>query len=356
MTRKYILTINPGSTSTKIGVYEGEKEVFCKKVAHSTEELRPFATISDQYGLRTKLVSMALAEAKIDPSMLLAVVGRGGLLRPIPSGTYEVTPKMADELRAPTKQHASNLGGLMADEIARAAGCKAYIVDPVVVDEMTDIARLSGHPELPRTSIFHALNHKRIARSAARSLGKPYESVNLIVAHMGGGISVAMHENGKVIDVNNALDGEGPFSPERSGGVPWGHLVEMCFVPGASHDAIKKKLVGSGGLTAYLGTNDAVEVIARIESGDAKAKLVFDAMTYQVAKDIGGMATVTRGAVDAIVLTGGLAHNRLLTDAITQRVRFIAPVLIFAGEDELGALCDGVLRVIRGEEPARIYT
>ena len=355
MTRKFILTINPGSTSTKLAVYEGEKEIFTRKVAHSTEELRPFATVCDQYGLRTKLVSAVLAEAHIDPASLLAVVGRGGILRPIPSGTYEVTPRMLDELRAPVKQHASNLGALMADEIARQAGCKAYIVDPVVVDEMQDIARLSGHPEISRTSVFHALNHKRIARNAARALGKPYEAVNLIVAHMGGGISVALHEKGKVVDVNNALDGEGPFSPERAGGVPWGKLVEMCFAPGASEDAIRRKLIGAGGMTAYLGTNDAVVVAGRIDAGDTKAKMVIDAMAYQVAKDIGAMAAVARGAVDAIALTGGLAHDSYLTDEITARVRFLAQVLLFPGEDEMRALCDGVLRVLQGAETVRIY-
>jgi butyrate kinase len=355
-TRKYILTINPGSTSTKIGIYEGQKALVVKKFAHSAEELSPFQYITDQYELRTQLVVEALKENKIAPEELKAVVGRGGLLKPIPSGVYEVNGTMLDELRKKsTQQHASNLGALMADAIAQLGGCKAYIVDPVVVDELSDIARISGNPHLPRISIFHALNHKRIARQAAAVLGRPYEALSLIVAHMGGGISVGLHVHGRVVDVNNALDGDGAFSPERSGGVPCGQLVDRCFDSGLSKSEIKKQIAGKGGFVAYLGTNDAMEVVRRIEQGDQKARLIWDAMIYQIGKDIGAMAAAASGKVDAIVLTGGLANEKALTVAIEQRVGFIAPVQVFGGEDELGALCDGVLRVLLGEEQARTY-
>lgn len=352
-----LLIINPGSTSTKIAVFNDEKPVFESTLRHSGQELLQFERIIDQYAFRKTAVLAALQEAGVHVSDLSAVVGRGGLVRPISGGTYTVNDAMLADLRAGySGEHASNLGGLLAYEIASEGNLPAFIVDPVVVDELADIARLSGLQTIERQSIFHALNQKAIARRAANDLGGTYKELNLVVAHLGGGISVGAHANGRVIDVNNALDGEGPFSPERAGGLPAFALAQLCLSGSYNEDEIRKLLVGQGGLMAYLGTNDAREVVRRITSGDAEARLVYEAMAYQVAKEIGSAATVLCGQVDAIVLTGGLAYDQAyFVPWIEERVQFIAPVLVYPGEDELLALAQGALRVLKGQEQAREY-
>lgn len=350
------LIINPGSTSTKIAVFEDDQCLYSETLRHSSEEIGKFAGIIEQFDYRRKLVLEALQKAGVNPAELDAVVGRGGLLRPIPGGTYTVNEKMIADLRAqPRGAHASNLGGLLARSIADNYRIPAYIVDPVGVDEMEPIARISGMPENPRESLFHALNQKAIARRAAADLKKHYEEMNAVVAHLGGGISVGAHTEGRVIDVNNAIPGEGPFSPERSGGVPVGNLVRMCYSGQYSQPEMMDKINGHGGLVAYLGTNDAIEVEKRINQGDGQAELVYRAMAYQVAKEIGAASTVLQGEVDAIIITGGIAHSQMLVDWIKQRVDFIAPVMVYPGEDEMEALAAGGLRVLQGQEEAKTY-
>lgn len=353
-----ILTINPGSTSTKIAVFEDEQEVFSKTLRHSAEELAPFATVASQFGFRKDIIVAALKEAGIDLHTLSAIVGRGGLVKPIESGIYEVNDALAHDLEVPVMgEHASNLGGLIAKDIAREIGngIKAYIADPVVVDELAPVARYSGHPAIRRVSIFHALNQKVIARTYAKEIGKKYEELNLIVAHMGGGVSVGAHCHGRVIDVNNALDGDGPFSPERSGGLPTGALVEICY-SGKPKAEVKKMLKGAGGVVAYLGTNDMLEVEKQsIADPDSECAHVQNAMSYQIAKEIGAMATVLKGKVDAILLTGGIAYGKPVTDYIADMVSFIAPVKVYPGEDEMRALAMNGLMVLRGEMQAKAY-
>lgn len=353
--REYVLAINPGSTSTKVAIFKGEENVLQTNLSHSPEELEKFKKITEQYELRKDIILEWLVDNKIETSQLLAVVGRGGLLRPMPGGTYKVTDSMIKDLNAGIQgEHASNLGGIIAKAIADLEGIEAYIVDPVAVDEFEDVARISGMPEIVRRSLGHALNIKAVGHRVAASLGKKFNDVNMVVAHLGGGISVAPIRKGKIIDYNNANE-MGPFSPERVGGLPVGDLAKMCFSGKYTHSEIKKKLRGKGGLVAYLGTNDAREVEKMIENGDEKAKLVFDAMGYQIAKEIGAMATVLNGKIDAIVLTGGLAHSKRLTQYIEERIGFIAPVTVYPGEDEMKALNEGVLRVIKEEEAAKIY-
>jgi butyrate kinase len=351
-----ILAINPGSTSTKIAIYDNEKEVFETTLRHSNEEIEKYEKITDQYDFRKDVILTALSENGINLTKLNAVVGRGGLLKPIKGGTYAVNALMLEDLKAGLMgEHASNLGGMIANEIANQLNIPAFIVDPVVVDELEPVARVSGMPEIERKSIFHALNQKAVARRYAKETHRPYENINVIVAHLGGGISVGAHEKGRVIDVNNALDGEGPFSPERTGGLPVGDLAKMCFSGKYTHADIKKMIKGKGGLVAYLGTNDGRDVLKMIESGDENAKLVFEAMAYQVAKEIGSCAAVLKGNVDAIILTGGLAYGALLTEWIKKRVDFIADVIIYPGEDEMSALAQGGLRVLRSEETPQQY-
>lgn len=357
MDKKYrLLTINPGSTSTKIAVFDNEKLVFEKTLRHSSEEISKYKKISDQFDFRKNVIENALNEGDVKISELDAVVGRGGLLKPIEGGTYIVNDSMMKDLNIGILgEHASNLGGIIAKQIGDGVSIPSYIVDPVVVDELSDVARISGIPEIDRKSIFHALNQKAIARRAAMELDKNYEECNFIVAHMGGGISVGAHEKGKVIDVANALDGEGPFSPERSGGLPVGDLIKMCFSGDYTENDIKKRIKGSGGIVAYLDTNDVREVETLVSSGDKKAKLIHDAMVYQVSKEIGSCAAVLKGKVDAILLTGGIAYSKLITTNIKDRVDFIAEVKVYPGEDEMIALAQGGLRVLRGEEEAKIY-
>ncbi len=351
-----LLIINPGSTSTKIAVYEDECEVFSQSISHSAEEVAPFARIVDQKGFRKDIILRALKERTIDASSFDAVIGRGGLLHPIPSGIFSVNDRLLEDLTKGVQgEHASNLGGLIADEIARPHGIPAFIVDPVVVDELADWARVSGFAEIRRRSIFHALNHKYAARLAAKELGRPYDQCNLIVCHLGGGISVGAHEKGLVVDVNNALHGEGPIAPERAGTVPAGDLVDLCFSGRHEKGDIKRKIAGKGGMVALLKTNDMRQVEARVAAGEEEARLVFEAMTATIAKAIGGAATVLRGKVDGIVLTGGLAFSQKFVDAIVERAGFLGRVFVFPGENEMIALAAAGLRVLRGEESAKVY-
>ena len=357
MEKKFrMLAINPGSTSTKIAVFDNEELVFEKTLRHSSEEIGAFEKISDQLQFRKDVIEEAVRENGVKIEELDAVVGRGGLLKPIQGGTYSVSPEMIEDLKVGVLgEHASNLGGIIAKEIATVANCQSYIVDPVVVDELQEVARISGIPEIERKSIFHALNQKATARRAAAELDKKYEDINVIVAHLGGGISVGAHLKGNVVDVANALDGEGPFSPERSGGLPVGDLVKMCFSGKYTIDDIKKRIKGNGGIVAYLGTNDAREVQTMIEEGNEKAKLVYEAMAYQVAKEIGACAAVLKGEIDAIILTGGIAYSKIFVQWIVERISFLGEVKIYPGEDEMIALAQGALRVLNGEEEAKTY-
>lgn len=350
------LIINPGSTSTKIGVFEDEVLLFEETLRHSTEEISRFAAIVDQKDFRKKIITDLLESKKFDINSLNVVVGRGGMLKPIPGGTYAVTEELLADLKAGVQgQHASNLGGILAKEIADSIGVPSYIVDPVVVDELMPIARYSGVPELPRVSIFHALNQKAVAKRYAKEIGKPYESLRLIVVHMGGGVSVGAHENGKVVDVFNALDGDGAFSPERAGGVPSGALIKMCFSGKYSEKEVYGKVVGKGGFNAYLGTNDMREVTKRANEGDEEAAEAKQAFLLQVAKDIGSMACVLNGKVDRIIVTGGIAYGADVVAALKERAEWIAPFTVYPGEDELLALAQGAIRVLTGEEEPKTY-
>ncbi|PRS05380.1 butyrate kinase [Bacillus velezensis] len=353
---KRILTINPGSTSTKIGVFHNERSIFEKTLRHDIEELHQFDHIIDQYEFRKKHILESLHEQGINISKFDAVCARGGLLRPIEGGTYEVNDDMIEDLKSGyAGQHASNLGGIIAREIADGLNIPSYIVDPVVVDEMSELAKISGMPEIERKSIFHALNQKAVARKAADSLGKRYENMKMIITHLGGGITIGVHDRGRVVDVNNGLHGEGPFSPERAGTVPAGDLVDLCFSGEYTKEEMMKKLVGTGGLSGYLGTNDAVKVEQMIQEGDEKARLIFDAMAYQVAKEIGAASAVLKGEVEAIVLTGGLAYGKSFVSSIRSYIDWISDVLVYPGENELQSLAQGALRVLQGEEQSKQY-
>lgn len=351
-----ILVINPGSTSTKIGVFDNETCIFEKAIQHDVEEVSKFNRIIDQYDFRKNVILNQLDHEGINISKLSAVCGRGGLLRPIEGGTYEVNEAMLEDLRVGFNgEHPSNLGGIIASEIANGLNITAYIVDPVVVDEFENIARFSGIPELPRKSIFHALNQKAVARRAAKDIGKPYEQVNLIIIHMGDGITIGAHKNGRVIDVNNGLHGDGPFSPERAGTVPAGDLVSLCYSGQYYRDEMMKKLVGQGGLVAYLQTSDTVEVENRIKQGDKIAGETYEAMAYQIAKEIGSMGAVLEGQVDAIIMTGGLAYGKTFVEMISKRIDWIADIIVYPGNNELQALAEGTLRVLRKEEIPKVY-
>lgn len=355
---RYILAINPGSTSTKFSLFEEDRMVFEKTLRHSAEELSGYQKITDQFHFRKDMIMKELEDRKIDLSRIAVVVGRGGLVKPIESGIYEVNELMKKDLeKGLMGQHASNLGGLIADEIASMLPeAKAYIVDPVVVDELQEVARVSGHPLIERVSIFHALNQKAVARIYAASKGKKYEDLNLIVAHMGGGISVGAHSGGRVIDVNNALNGDGPLSPERSGGLPSGQLADLCFSGKFSHSEIKSMITGKGGMTAYLGTNNFSEVCEMARNGNAKALLIKNAIAYQTAKEIGAMASVLKGKVDAIILTGGLAHETSHVESLKSMVSFIAEVVVYPGEDEIRALAFNGLLALEGKIEVKKYS
>ncbi len=352
-----ILAINPGSTTTKIAVYQNVNPVFLKTIKHSVESLKDFDNISEQYEFRKDIILNELKKAEIRLDLIKAIVGRGGLVKPIESGVYEVNENLLRDLKnSPIGEHASNLGGLIANDLAKKLpNAKAYIADPVVVDELSPYARVTGHPAFRRKSIFHALNQKAVARTHAKSIMKSYEELNLIVVHLGGGITVGAHEKGKVVDVNQGLDGEGPYSPERSGTLPVGDLVTMCFSGKYTKNKIKKMITGEGGLVAFLGTNSAYEVEQKAIEGDKDAKFYFDAMAYQVSKAIGSMSPALKGDVDAILITGGIANSKYFVNKIIERVYKIAPIHVYPGEDEMKALAMNGLMLMKGEVVASEY-
>lgn len=350
------LVINPGSTSTKVGVFEDETLLFEETLRHPTEEIAKYASVIDQKDFRKEIILDFLKEKDCDPKTLNVIVGRGGLLKPIPGGTYAVSDALLADLKAGVQgQHASNLGGIIAREIGDQLGIPSFIVDPVVVDELSDVARFAGHPLFHRTSIFHALNQKAVAKRYAKEHGKKYEDLNLIVCHMGGGCSIGAHVHGSVVDTQNALDGDGPFSPERSGSLPTGQLVSLCFSGKYTAGEVRKMLAGHGGLVAYTGSNDMRDLLKAAAEGDKEIAATVDAFHYQIGKEVGAMAAVMKGKVDQIILTGGIAYGQETVDAITDMVGWIAPITVYPGEDELLALAQGALRVLNGEEPARVY-
>lgn len=350
-----ILVINPGSTSTKIAVYEDERPILVRNIRHSVDELAAFHSVADQFEFRKSLVLSQLEKEGI-ALQFDAVIGRGGLVKPIPGGVYEVNDAMKNDTVHAMRTHACNLGGLIADDLAKAIpGCRAFIADPGVVDELDDVARISGSPLMPRITIWHALNQKAIARRFAAEHHSRYEELNLIICHLGGGISIAAHQHGRAIDANNALDGEGPFSPERAGTLPAGQLIDLCFSGTLTKDELKKRISGRAGLTAHLGTTDVLAIIQQIEAGDTHAELVLNAMIYNIAKGIGAAATVLYGKVDAILLTGGIAYNEYVVSRLKERVSFLAPVYVYPGEDEMEALALNALGALRNELPIRTY-
>ncbi|MFO7896024.1 MAG: butyrate kinase [Candidatus Cloacimonadales bacterium] len=353
-----VLAVNPGSTSTKIAVFDDAKNVFTETLRHDAEEVESYGGIIEQYDFRKDLVIKAMEKHGVELSSLQAVVGRGGLMRSLASGTYKVNEKLLADLKDPKlwgRIHASNLGAFIAKAIADQCDIPSYIVDPVTVDEFPAIARISGCPQIERKSLFHALNIRYCGITICNEQGKKFEETNMIGVHMGGGISVAAIDQGKVVDVNNAVLGMGPFSPQRAGALPIGDLMEMAFSGKYTHKEMKGMFTKTGGLLAYLGTDDGREVTERIEQGDEKAKLVFDAMLYQISKEIGACATVLKGKVDHIFLTGGLAYGKYVVDAIKERTEFIAPITVIAGEKEMEALTQGGTRVLKGLEEAKTY-
>ncbi|GAB1410067.1 butyrate kinase [Desulfovibrionales bacterium] len=351
-----IFVINPGSTSTKTALFCGDEPVWTDTLCHQAQDVSGFSHVMEQEEFRACLIEKILEQRSVDVSSLDAIIGRGGLLRPIPGGVYAINQAMLDDLRSCRfGAHASNLGALLAHRLAVPHKLPCYIADPVVVDELEPLARYSGHPDIARRSIFHALNHKAVARRVAAELGRPYANLRLVVAHLGGGISVGAHDHGRVVDVNNALDGDGPFSPERSGGLPAGQLVSWCFESGALEQEIRQRITGHGGCLAYLGTTSGMEIKERIQDGDAQANEVHAAMAYQVAKEIGAMGAVLAGQIHGIILTGGLIFDDVLVHRIRKRVEFLAPVFVCPGEDEMSALAQAATRVLRNEECARDY-
>ena len=350
-----ILAVNPGSTSTKIAVYEDETPRLVLNIRHSVEELSQFPRIIDQFEFRKHLVLEAL-EANDIPFKFDAIVGRGGLLKPIPGGVYAVNDAMLDDMLHAMRTHACNLGCLIAHELAAMLpGCPSFIADPGVVDELDDVARITGSPLMPSITIWHALNQKAIARRFAKEQGTQYEELDLIICHLGGGISVAVHHHGRAIDANNALDGEGPFSPERAGTLPAGQLIDLCFSGQHTKDELKKRISGRAGLTAHLGTTDVPAIIQSIEEGDKKAELILDAMIYNVAKAIGASATVLCGKVDAILLTGGIAYSDYVVSRLKKRISFLAPIYVYPGENEMESLAFNAIGALKGELPIQVY-
>jgi butyrate kinase len=352
-----ILVINPGSTSTKIAIYQQERVVFLKTIRHTPEELRKYKRITDQFEFRKEVILNELKGADVHVETIEAVIGRGGLVKPIASGVYRVNETMrSDLLECKRGEHASNLGALIAADVAKQLpSAEAFIADPVVVDELEPLARYSGHPLFERRSIFHALNQKAVARSHAKSIMKKYEDLNLIVVHLGGGITVGAHRKGKVIDVNQGLDGDGPFSPERSGTLPVGQLIKVAFSGIYSQTKMSEMILGKGGMMAYLGTNDAYIAERAARDGDEKSLQVLQAMAYQVSKEIGAMSTVLNGKVDAILITGGIANSKWFCNLISERVYRIAPVHLYPGEDEMGALAENATLALEGEIEIKEY-
>jgi len=354
--KENILIINPGSTSTKVAIFNQEgKEIFKEFISHSAEELFRFKSLLEQGPFRKKIILNTLKKKKIDSNSLSAIIGRGGILKPLAAGTYEVNKQLIDDLKNSPIEHASNLGGIIAHEIAEEINVPAYIADPVSVDEFTDIARISGLKGVERESLLHALNIRANAFRYAKERGKKFEELNLIVAHLGGGISISPIEKGKIIDVNNANDG-GPFSPERTGSLPNKALIHLCYSGKYSEKELYKFITHQGGLVSYLGTNDVREVIKKIEQGDKNAELIFEGMCYQIAKEIGAMAAVLKGKVEAIILTGGIAHNEILVNKIKDHTNWIAPIVVYPGEEEMKALAQAVIRVIEGIEKVKTYS
>jgi butyrate kinase len=354
---KRILVINPGSTSTKIAVFENRKQIFLINIKHPHEELQRYKKIVDQFEFRKQTIIEELKKSGLDILTMDIIVGRGGLLKPIEGGVYLVNRDMIRDIHNPMGEHESNLGGLIAFELANYIGreVKAIIVDPTCVDELEDIARISGMPELPRKSFLHTLNQRAVARTFATEINKEYEDINVIVAHMGGGVSVGAHLKGRIVDVNNGLNGDGPMSPERSGGVPVGQLVELCFSGKFTKEEILKKIKGKGGFVAYLGTSNAIEIEKKIEEGDKFAELIYKAMAYQVAKEIAALSAVLKGEVDGILLTGGIAYGKMITDEITERVKHIGPVYVYPGENEMEALAMYGFMVLNNEIKPKEY-
>lgn len=350
-----ILAINPGSTSTKIAVYRDEECVFVKSIPHSADELKQFARVADQYEYRKNLILDELKANDLDIDFD-AVVGRGGLAKPVEGGVYKICERMKEDMRNAEHQHACDLGCILAHDIAAIkGGCPSFVADPGTVDELCDYARVSGSPLMTRICIWHALNQRAVARRFAKKIGSRYEDLNLIICHLGGGISVAAHDHGRAIDANNALDGEGPFSPERAGSLPAADLIHLCYSGRYTEEQLLKRIAGKAGLTAHLGTNDVREIEHRISQGDEKAKLILDAMIYHVAKAIASEGAVLYGKVDAILLTGGMAYSQYITSRIIERIQYLAKVHIFPGEDEMLALAQNALGVLRGELVARDY-
>jgi butyrate kinase len=353
----FIIAINPGSTSTKIAVYHNKECIFEENIKHSAEELAPYEKITDQFEFRKHAILQRLNGAKIDREKVRVIMGRGGLVRPIESGIYRINDRMKyDLVHSPIGEHASNLGGFIAEDLAKDfPNAEAFICDPVVTDEMEEIARIAGHPEFIRRSVFHALNQKATARRHSTAVGKKYEELNLIVVHLGGGISIGAHKNGRVIDVNHAIGGEGPFSPERAGSVPVIDAVRLAYSGKYTEKEFTKMLIGQGGLCAHLGTNNAYEVEQRVKKGDEHAILIYEAMAYQIAKFIGAMAVVLKGNVDGILITGGIAYDKWFVEKLKEFSGWIGNFYIYPGENEMEALAMNALRVVQGEVVVKEY-
>jgi butyrate kinase len=358
---KKILAVNPGSTSTKIAVFHDDEKVFATTIRHSVDDLEPYPKVIDQFDFRKNLILSTLAENNI-PVEFDAVVGRGGLLRPIPGGVYEVNDAMVADIRKVRRSHACNLGCLIARDIADEVGCKSYIADPGIVDELDEVARITGSPLMPRITTWHALNQRAIGRRYAAELSAKnpehpvrYEDLNLIIVHLGGGISIGAHKHGRAVDVNNAFDGEGPFSPERAGTLPSGALIDLCFSGRYTKDELKKRISGKAGLAIHLGSTHIPDIVARIENGDDYARLVIDAMIYQIAKHIAALTPVFRGKVDAVLITGGIAYSDYIISRLLPQIDFIAPVVVYPGEDELEALALNALGALNGTIPVNTY-
>lgn len=350
-----ILVINPGSTSTKIAVFRDNERLFVKSIMHTADELKQFNLITDQYEFRKNLILEELKANGFDDDFD-AVIGRGGLAKPVEGGVYIIDENMKEMTRNAKHQHACDLGCILAHDIAAIKGaCPSFIADPGTVDELCDYARISGSPLMNRVCIWHALNQRAVARRFSKKIGRHYEDMNLIICHLGGGISVAAHDHGRAIDANNALDGEGPFSPERAGSLPAADLIHLCYSGRYTEEQLLKRIAGKAGLTAHLGTNDVREIERRMIQGDEKADLILNAMIFHVAKAIAAEGAVLYGKVDAILLTGGMAHSKYIVEKLIERIQYLAPVHVFPGEDEMVALAENALGVLRGEITAKPY-
>ena len=349
-----LLVINPGSTSTKIAVYKDDQPVYSKSISHSTKDLSRFNSIGDQYFFRKELIIDNLCQMGFPLSAFSCIVARGGILPPIHAGAYEINEDMVWQLRnAPIFEHASNLGALIAYEIAKHLGIPAYIYDAVAVDEMLPITKLTGWKEIENISHAHNLNMRATAIRYAKAHQKNYNDITVIVAHLGGGCSISLHHNGRIIDTIN--DEVGSFSPERAGSLPMGPFVRLIFQEGWDEKAVLKKLKSGGGFVSHLGTNNAQEVEAMALGGDPQAKLLYDAMVLNIAKNIARLMPVVNGQIDAVILTGGMAHSSYLTDSIRKRLSFVPAVECYPGENEMQSLAEGALRVLRNEEQAHIF-